>query len=195
MNVGIIGSGSVGTALATGLSAAGHEVVVGSRDPEANRVENVRVASQRDAAEHGAVVVLALPAGAATTVAAELAATLVGKTVVDTANEYPTSDSDRSLAARVAAAAPDAHVVKTFNTIGANLMTDPVVEGAAATMFLAGDDADAVETVAGLAADLGFEPLRAGGLQAAGHLEHLARFWIHLSGEYGRDVAFRLLRE
>jgi predicted dinucleotide-binding enzyme len=72
-------------------------------------------------------------------------------------------------------------------------MTNPVIGGERATMFLAGDDEAAVKTVATLANDLGFEPLVVGGLSAAGHLEHLARFWIHLSREYGRDIAFRLL--
>lgn len=61
-------------------------------------------------------------------------------------------------------------------------------------MFLAGDDPEAVDTVGTLARDLGFEPVVAGGLTAAGYLEHLARFWIHLSQECGRDIAFRLLR-
>jgi predicted dinucleotide-binding enzyme len=114
---------------------------------------------------------------------------------VDAANEYPSARADRSLAGRVADAVPESHVVKAFNHIGANRMTAPVVDGAAATMFLAGDDADAVGTVGSLAADLGFEPAVAGDLAAATHLEHLARFWVHLSREYGRDVAFRYLRE
>jgi len=134
IDVGIIGTGAVGTALARGLSAA----------------------------EHGEVVVLALPAAA----------------VVD-----------------VAGAAPGANVVKAFNTIGANRMTDPVIDGEPATMFLAGAGDDAIGTVAELAADLGFEPVVAGNLAAAALLEDLARFWIALSQTHGRDIGFRLLRE
>jgi hypothetical protein len=194
MDVGILGTGSVGTALATGLAAAGHDVVVGSRDPESNRIEGVTVVSQRAAAERG-VVVLALPAGAVVDVARELRDALAGKPVLDATNEYPTARGDDSLAERVADAAPEARVVKAFNTIGANRMTDPVVAGDPATMFVAGDDADAVAAAETLAADLGFDPVAAGDLTAAVHLEHLARFWIHLSREYGRDVAVRFLRE
>ncbi|MFC6974272.1 hypothetical protein ACFQL1_05770 [Halomicroarcula sp. GCM10025709] len=70
-------------------------------------------------------------------------------------------------------------------------MTDPVIDGERATMFVAGSGTD---TVADLAADLGFEPVIAGDLGAADRLEHLARLWIDLSREYGRDIAFRLLR-
>ncbi len=195
MKVGIIGTGNVGTALATGLSAAGHDVVVGSREPATTTVEGVAVATQRTAAEHGDAVVLALPAGVISDVAAALEAVLDGKPVLDAANEYPVAGGAESLAERVAAAVPGAHVVKAFNTIGANRMTAPVVNGAPATMFLAGDDVDAVATAASLASDLGFEPVETGDLSAATHLEHLARFWIYLSQTYGRDTAFRYLRE
>ena len=193
MKIGIIGSGDVGEALATGLAAAGHETVVGSRAPGKTRLDGIDVVTQRAAAEAGDVVVLALPAGAVADVAADLRDALANKPVIDTANEYPSAETEPSLAARVAEAAPEAHLVKAFNTIGANLMTDPVVDGTPSTMFMAGDDADAVETVRALASDLGFEPVVSGDLAAATHLEHLARFWIHLSREYGRDVAFRFL--
>jgi len=191
MLVDLIGTGSVGTALATGLSAAGHDVVLGSREPGDGQFETV---DQRAAAERGEVVVLAVPGGAVESVAADLAEQLAGKPVVDPTNEYPRARSEQSLAERVAAAEPGARVVKAFNTVGAERMTDPVVGGSPATMFLAGDDTDAVAAVSGLAADLGFEPLIVGGLADAVHLEHLARLWIHLSGAYGREIAFRLLR-
>ncbi|SFR46732.1 NADPH-dependent F420 reductase [Halogeometricum limi] len=193
MKVGIVGTGSVGGSLASGLAAAGHDVVVGSRDPEAAEVADVDVVTQRAAAERGDVVILALPASVVAGVAGDLRDALDGKPVLDAANEYPTPGGDASVAARVADAAPTANVVKAFNTIGANRMTDPAFDGERATMFLAGDDEDAVSVAAELAADLGFEPVVAGDLAAATHLEHLARFWIHLSGTYGRDIAFRLL--
>jgi hypothetical protein len=193
MRIGIIGTGSVGTALATGFAAAGHDVVLGSRSPtETAGPEGVSVESQQDAADQGEVVVLAVPGGATAVVAADLADALAGKPLVDATNEYPEPAADRSLAERVADAAPGANVVKAFNTIGANRMTDPVVDGERATMFLAGE---ATDTVADLAADLGFEPVVAGDLRAADRLEHLARLWIDLSREHGRDIAFRLLRE
>ena len=195
MKVGIIGTGNVGSALAAGLSAAGHDVVVGSRDPATNQVNGTDVVSQQAAAEQGDAVVLALPASVIVGVAGDLRDALTDKLVIDAANEYPAPSSDSPLATRVANAAPGAHVVKTFNTIGANRMASPVIDGESATMFLAGDDPDAVKTAKTLARDLGFDPLVAGGLTAAGHLEHLARFWIHLSQQHGRDIGFRLLRE
>jgi predicted dinucleotide-binding enzyme len=136
-----------------------------------------------------------VPAGVAIELAGSLSGTLSDATVVDPTNEYPDPGDERSVAERIAAAAPEATVVKCFNTIGAEHFTDPVVGGQTASMFLAGDAGDhrdAVETVAG---DLGFDPVAVGDLDDAGHLEHLARLWIHLAGERGRDVAFRLIPE
>ena len=42
MHIGIVGTGDVGTALATGFAAAGHDVVVGSRDPGTSRRRSKR---------------------------------------------------------------------------------------------------------------------------------------------------------
>jgi predicted dinucleotide-binding enzyme len=195
MNVGIIGTGTVATALAGDLAAAGHDVVLGSRTPEADVDAPTRVRSQHEAADPADAVVLAVPSDVVVDIATDLADALAGTPTLDATNEFPTPRASRPLAQRVADAAPGADVVKAFNTVGANRMTDPVVGGVPATMFVAGDDPAAVATAESLASDLGFEPLDAGGLAAAGHLESLARFWIHLSRDYGRDVAFRLLRE
>lgn len=197
MQIGIIGTGSVGQALAQGFTAAGHEVVVGSRNPEYTDDgfgAETRAVSQAEAAEFGEVVVLALPASAIDDVAADLADALAGKPVVDPANEFPDATHDQSVAERVAEAAPEAHVVKAFNTVGDNLMTGPVVGGEPVTMLVAGDAERARGTVAELATDLGFDAFVVGDLSNAAHLEHLARFWISLSRDYGRDIAFRLLR-
>ena len=62
MNIGIIGTGSVGSALAAGLTAASHDVVLGSRDPDAARGHDITVTTQQSAADHGDIVVLALSA-------------------------------------------------------------------------------------------------------------------------------------
>lgn len=198
MQIGVIGTGSVGTALARGLAASGHDVVVGSRDPGTPSVDGdaggIAVGSHREAVEHGSAVVLATPPGVAVDLAGEFAEALTGTTVVDPTNEYPGPSGERSVAERIAAAAPEAAVVKAFNTIGAEHMTDPTVGGMPATMFVAGPG-EAAELVAGLAADLGFDPFVVGDLRSAGHLEHLARFWIDLANDHGRDLAFRFLRE
>jgi hypothetical protein len=63
-------------------------------------------------------------------------------------------------------------------------------------MFLCGDDDAACLLVSGLAAELGFEPVIAGGLSMARTLEPLAMLWIRLAYTrgMGADVAFSLLK-
>ena len=64
------------------------------------------------------------------------------------------------------------------------------------SMFLCGDDAEAKKVVAGLAAELDFEPVDCGPLNMARSLEQLALLWIRLaySQGFGPNIAFRLLR-
>lgn len=195
MQVGIIGTGDVGQALGQGLTRASHDVLLGSRTPDTTTLDGLRVDSQHVAADFGDVVILALPVDVVTDVAADVRSALTDKPVVDTTNEYPTESPGPSVAQRVADVVPEAKVVKGFNTIGANRMADPVIGDDPSTMFLAGDEAAAVETVSELAADIGFSPKRAGDLSAATHLEALGRFWIDLSQIHGRDIGFSLLEE
>jgi predicted dinucleotide-binding enzyme len=62
-------------------------------------------------------------------------------------------------------------------------------------MFLCGDDPQANRVVAGLAKDLGFDAVDAGGLRMARLLEPLAMLWINLAYAQGMgpDIAFRLM--
>ena len=198
MRIGIIGAGSVGSALGTGWARAGHEVVFGVRDEERYRDvareagENARLASVATAAADGEVVVLAVPFGAVPDVLETLD---VGeKPLVDCTNPIG-ADLDASGAERVAELAPDARVVKAFNSVGAEHFVDPETAGLAATVPYCGDDDEATSVVAALGEDLGLDVVDAGDLAAAELLESLARLWIHLSRTHGRGVAFRLLRE
>jgi hypothetical protein len=81
---------------------------------------------------------------------------------------------DTSVAEQIAAWAPGAREVKIFNTTGFKNMDDPKFGEARVTMFYCGDDAEAKKVAAGLAEDLGFEPVDAGPLSEARSLEPLA---------------------
>lgn len=63
-------------------------------------------------------------------------------------------------------------------------------------MFVCGDDAEAIETVRKLAADIGFDAISIGGLAKARLLEPLAMLWIHLSAttDLKREFAFKIVR-
>ena len=91
-----------------------------------------------------------------------------------------------SNAAAIAAAFPQARVLKAFNHFGAEVMASP--NGADACV--AGDDAAAKAVVLALAKDMGFTPRDAGPLRNAAVLENLAVLWIHLATQSGMGRQF-----
>ena len=126
---------------------------------------------------------------------------LGGKVVIDATN--PLLDLDTlalgtttSAAEQVAAWAPGARVVKALNTVGYQVMDNPVFGDSRALLFYCGDDAGAREAVHRLAEEIGFDPLDAGPLRMARSLEPYALLWIHLAvkGGFGLEFAFRMLR-
>jgi NADPH-dependent F420 reductase len=209
MKIAVIGAGNVGSTLGMRWAAVGHEVVFGVRDPRNAKHAalvsqpggKVRLATIAEAVAPADVVLLATPwdaSGAAITACANLA----GKALIDATNPLT---ADLSLAVglhdsggeQVARWAKGAHVVKAFNTTGFNIMADPVMEGRPAVMFVAGDDPAAKVTVQGLAKAIGFEPVDAGPLKMARHLESMAVLWISCAYRQGlgRDYAFALIRK
>jgi len=182
-NIAILGSGRVGRALAPALQAAGHDVVVGSRDPEATAAAwegpEVSVVSVADAVSGADVVVNATPGDSALDRLSALKDELDGKILVDVSNAtergadgmpgglvYPNS----SLAEHLQAALPGTQVVKTLNTMLFMVMTSPDALSGAPTAFLSGDDDAAKDVVRGLLGDLGWpegQVLDLGGIRSA----------------------------
>lgn len=202
MTIAIIGTGHVGAALGRGWAAAGHAVTFGSQRPAAADVQALAAAAGARADTPGAavraahVVVLATPWSAAQDAVAGLG-DLTGRTVVDATNPIGSGLSllgPPSGGEMVAGWAAGACVVKAFNTTGWENLADGRTAAGPLAMFLAGDDADAKAVVAGLAADLGFEPIDAGPLVRAAWLEALALLWITQAGAAGRGFGFALLR-
>jgi len=179
MRIAVIGTGRMGTGLATGFAKAGHEVVFGSREPSgaADAVQQAGAtgaASHAEAAQGAEVVVIAVPWVAVEETIPQLG-DLSGKVVIDITNPYVGGrvDADINTTERIQELAPGARVVKGWNHVYAINLTRPEVDGIACSVFLAGDDAEAKETVAGLAREIGFEPVDAGGAAAATALTRL----------------------
>jgi len=204
MNIAIIGAGNVGGALGGGWARAGHRVVLGVREPAAEKTRALLAGRGAagtagpggEAAAAAEVVVLATP-WAATEAALGAAGELRGKVLIDCTNPLRFtpgtglelalgfSDSGGECVARWS---PGARVVKAFNTYGWENFANPAYPNAAGlrpVMFLAGDDVAAKSTAGALADELGFEPFDAGDLRAARELEPLGLLWIRraLSGE------------
>ncbi len=206
-SIGVLGTGDVGRTLATGLAAAGHEVVVGSRQPDRDDLvawsdeTGVTVAETAVAAGGAEVVVVATAWDGTENALDRAGSALDGKVLIDVTN--PLTFTDRlglaighadSGGEQVQRWAPTARVVKAFNTVGYELMVRPELPGGPGTLFIAGDDADAKAVVARLAADLGWGVHDCGDLRAARLTEPLAMIWIeHALATGRRDHAFRLL--
>jgi predicted dinucleotide-binding enzyme len=208
MKIAIIGAGNVGAVLGKAWSAKGHDVVYAAHSPDSPRVRaavsasgpKARSDTTANAVTSADVVLLAVPGGEAEKVVKQLP--LEGKVLLDATNPLNADFSgltvgyNDSAGERVAKAAPGARVVKIFNSTGAGNMGNPVYKDGTATMFYAGDNAEAKQIAAKLAADCGFDAIDAGPLQNARLLEPLAMLWIYLAygAGMGPDVALRLMR-
>jgi predicted dinucleotide-binding enzyme len=197
MRIAIIGAGNVGGGLGAALSAVGHEVVFGVRDPESEKTVSALAACPGASATNFAealdgadVVAFALrwPAVAAAVVDFP---SLAGHIVIDAMNRLD-GDPARSTTQDLADLLPGAKLAKAFNTIGFENLTTARNRRTPAAMFVAGDDPDAKRVAMDLAAQIGFVPEDAGGLANTKPLELMVRVWLALSQAHGRGVGFAL---
>ncbi|WP_285114226.1 hexose kinase [Leifsonia sp. fls2-241-R2A-40a] len=205
MRIGILGTGAMTIALGARLVRAGHEVLIGSRDPERSRAvsEELGAAGAGDYrfAARADVVILALHDTEVLRIAESLADVLAGAVVIDLNNplDPPSFESryagSESLGERLAAVAPGARVVKAFNTVYAEWFAEGADAGSPAVqVFVASDDEDAKSTVTDLVRQLDAEPVDAGPLRAARQLESLAGFEVSLVDRgFAPFVGFRLV--
>ena len=185
MKIAVLGTGTVGRTMAARFADLGHEVTIGTRDPEATLARTdqdalgnppfatwavdhaqVPLVTFAEAAEQADLVVNATNGGVSIDVLNQAgAANLAGKVLLDIANPLDFSqgfpptlfvkDTD-SLGEQIQRAFPDVKVVKTLNTMTAALMADPALAaGGDHSVFVSGNDADAKKTVIGLLQELG----------------------------------------
>jgi 8-hydroxy-5-deazaflavin:NADPH oxidoreductase len=215
MKVAVLGTGMVGRALAAKLADLGHDVVVGTRDVDATLARtdagpmghppfaewqkehpNIRLVPYAEAGAHGETVVNAT-SGDGSMAALRAAGDLAGKVIVDVANPLDFSQgfppalwvcNTDSLGEQIQKAFPDARVVKTLNTVNANVMVEPSRVPGEHTVFVAGEDADAKETVTGLLQEFGWSEasiVDLGGIRAARGSEMYLPLWLSLMGALG----------
>lgn len=176
MKIGILGTGVVGKTLAQKLASLGHDVMVGTRDPEETRSRStpgafgdpafgpwlaanptVKLGRFDEAAAHGEMILNAASGAQTLAVIAAAGPHLDGKILVDIANPLDFSRgmppsltvcNDDSLGEQVQRAAPRARVVKTLNTVNAWIMVDPgQLAGGDHSLFVCGDDPAAKASV------------------------------------------------
>jgi 8-hydroxy-5-deazaflavin:NADPH oxidoreductase len=187
MKISILGTGSVGQALAGRLSGLGHEVVMGTRDVAATLARTtpdgwgnpaigtwavanpqVKLATYAEAAAFSDSIIIHAMNGNAAIDSLKQAgeANLSGKILIDITNPldfskgFPPSlfiSNTDSLGEQIQAAFPDLKVVKSLNTMSNPVMINPAAVPGDHTVFVNGNDADAKETVMDLLKSFGWE--------------------------------------
>lgn len=177
MKIAVLGTGMVGRTISGALAGLGHDVVMGTRDPQATlaRTEpdmmgtppfaqwhaanpGLRLATFADAAADAQLVVNATNGGGSlAALAAAGTGNLAGKIIMDIANPLDFSQgmppslnpvNTDSLGEQIQQAFSEAKVVKTLNTMTASVMVDPArVAGGDHSVFVSGDDAEAKAAV------------------------------------------------
>src|SRR5450432_3877747 len=180
MSFAIIGFGKIGHALAKAFARKGIEVSVATtRDPESFAADAAAIGPTiipkklAEAVKAADIVFLAVGFGSHRDVAKALP-TWKGKTIIDVTNAYgvpPEELGGQPSSKAVAQAFSGARLVKGFNhLLAAILDQDPAVHGGRRVVFLASDDEDAAAEIGELAENLGFSPIKLGGLSEGGLL-------------------------
>jgi predicted dinucleotide-binding enzyme len=185
VKIAVLGTGTVGRTMASRFADLGHDVTIGTRDPEATLARSepdamgnppfstwaadhsqVPLVPFAEAAEQAELVINATNGGVSLEVLAQAGAdNLAGKVLIDIANPLDFSqgfpptllvkDTD-SLGEQIQRAFPTVRVVKTLNTMTAALMAEPVLAaGGDHSVFVSGNDEAAKKTVVGLLRELG----------------------------------------
>lgn len=183
IRIGIIGTGMIGSTLASLWSKAGYQLFIGSRNTQ-NQMGLVkslgagtRIGSLTEAAEWAEVIFMSLPLFAIPELGNQIAQYTVGKILLDTSNPYPHRDGQaaeeiekigQGSGVWVAKHFPKAFVVKAFNTVyfdtlkkEAHRIVDPI------GIPLASDNKEALIVASQLVTDAGFEPVITGDLSTA----------------------------
>ncbi len=183
MNIGIVGSGKIGSVVGKLLARAGHTVRFSSRHPE-QLDELVRQAGPNasrgtveEALGFGDVILISIPYGSVQQFGREHAAQLNGKVVIETGNPYP--ERDGAMASEVRASGRGTglwsagwlrgtRLVRGFNSVwDQTLAKEAHRPEPRIGVPLASDDPGALEIAAGLVRDAGFDPVIVGGLARA----------------------------
>lgn len=215
MNIGILGTGNVGQTLAAKLAEVGQNVMIGTRDVQATLARSqpdgygnpplsewlkshpqVKMGSYADAAAFGELVINAT-AGHASLDSLQAAgeSNLNGKILIDIANPISfengvmslTIANTDSLGEQIQRQFPQVKVVKSLNTLTAELMVNPslLLDGDH-DVFVCGNDADARAAVADyLKAWFGWKRvIDLGDITAARGLEMILPVWVRMWGTF-----------
>ena len=206
MQIAIIGTGNIGSALTQKWSAAGHHIFLGVRDvnnfkgKELLNEKNVSVHSIGKAVAKAEVILIAVPPPATTDIAKAMG-DVSGKIIIDAMNALRTKpEGYNDTFEALKDMCKNAEVVKCFNSTGFENILNPVYNlGQPVTldMFVAGSSTKGKQAATQLSLDAGFENCYDfGGDDKVALLEQFAFCWINLAimqGQ-GRNMAFKVIK-
>jgi len=190
------GAGALGGALAGRLAKIGHDIWIGSRNPERGRAgARVRGGDYRTCAAAAEICVLTVPYAAHAETLNQVKALLAGKIVVDTTvplrpPKVGTVQLPAAGSAAVEAQAilgPDVRVVSALQNIGAEkLAAGQAVDG---DILVSADDAEAAAAVCALLAQIGLRAWHVGPLANSAAAEAMTSVLIQINRRYKRVQA------
>ncbi len=208
MKIAVLGTGMVGRAIAEKLLSLGHQVAMGTRDPEKTKkiqkddfsfqnwlaANQVKLTNFADAAALAETLVINCTAGMVSLEALKLAGrdNLKGKVLLDIANPLDFSKGQPpflnpgntdSLGEQIQAAFPETLVVKSLNTMNCYLMVNPSLVAGAHNVFVSGNDEAAKGKVKTLLNSFGWPMERIidlGDITGARATEQLLPIWLKL---------------
>ncbi len=216
MKVGIIGSGSVGQTLAKAFTNEGYEVMLGTRNTSKPEViefnknnPNIKIGIFNSVASFGEIIVLAVGGDVAEEALKESGIdNLKNKIVIDVTNPIKKEAPEKgvikyftninySLMETLQQQVPQAKLVKAFNSVGSALMYKPNFGETKPTMFIAGNDEAAKQTVVNILNAFGWEAEDMGTAEAARAIEPLAILWClpGFTKNEWTNHAFKLLKK
>jgi len=204
MNIAIIGTGNVGSALAGKLANAGHKVILGVRDVNnfkgkelLNQIKSITAKSVGDAVKESEVIIIAATPESVKSIA-RILGDVKNKVIIDAMNSVfakPEPYSNTTEALLELTKCRD--IVKCFNTTGFENMSDTKYGNVNIDMFMAGDSIKGKEIARNLSIDIGYEACYDfGGNDKFELIEQFAMCWINLAimQGIGRNIAFKILK-
>lgn len=201
MRIGVLGTGAVGQTLSTKLLSLGHDVMMGARAADNEKVvafasrTGTRPGSFGDAVRHGELVVNCTRGDGSIAAIGQGAEYLADKTLIDVSNPldfskgFPPSlsvSNTDSLGEMIQREFPQARVVKSLNTVTAAIMVEPGKLPGAHTIFVSGNDASAKGQTMDLLRSFGWQSIiDLGDITTARGVEQYLPLWVRLMGALG----------
>jgi len=201
--IAIIGAtGNMGSAIARSIVKGPYRLLLkGNRQEDLDalvkdiRTKNVNADVESavcptEASWEADIIILAVPFGVEKEIAPKIREVANQKIVISIANPLNetynglVTPTDTSAAEELQKLLPHSKVIKAFNTTFAADFSTPVINGIQADAFIAGNDEDALQTVAELVTTAGFNPIVAGDLSVSRTLENMQLLLIQLGMKY-----------